>query len=70
MAAAGEVGLQDFTKQIPFQQAVGHGQKLLDNLVKILEKVGDPKISAFLSNYDLSGFATFWLLFGPDLFGL
>lgn len=45
MAAAGEVGLQNFPKQIPFQQAVGHGQKLLYNLVEILRKVRKPKIN-------------------------
>lgn len=45
MAAAGEVGLKNFPKQIPFQQAVGHGQKLLYNLVEILRKVRKPKIN-------------------------
>lgn len=45
MAAAAEVGLQDFPKQIPFQQAVGHGQKLLDHFVEILGRVGKTKIN-------------------------
>ena len=49
MAAAGEVGLQNFPKQIPLQQAVGHGQELLDNLVEILEGVRKPKINDFLT---------------------
>lgn len=45
MTAAGEVSLQYFRKQVPFQQAVGHGQKLLDNLVEILEKVRKAKVN-------------------------
>lgn len=45
MTAAGEVSLQNFRKQIPFQQAVGHGQKLLDNLVEILENVRKSKVN-------------------------
>lgn len=50
MAAVGEVSLQNFPKQIPFQQTVGHGQKLLDNLMEILESVRKNKINnAFLS---------------------
>lgn len=49
MAAAGEVGLQNFPKQIPLQQAVGHVQELLDNLVEILEGVRKPKINDFLT---------------------
>lgn len=53
MAAAGEVGLQNFPKQIPFQQAVGHGQKLLDNLMEILGKVKKPKINHDAFNYNL-----------------
>ena len=45
VVAAGEVGLQNFPKQIPFQEAVGHGQKLPDNLVEILGRVRTPKIN-------------------------
>lgn len=37
VAAVGEVGLHNLPKQIPFQEAVGHGQKLPDDLVEILE---------------------------------
>lgn len=33
-----EVGLQNFSEQISFQQVVGHGEKLPDNLVEILWK--------------------------------
>lgn len=76
MAAAGEVGLQNFPKQIPFQQAVGHGQKLLDNLVEILERVRKPKINdAFLSTTVLAvlqqwGLCMAWHsgFWGRDLF--
>lgn len=45
MATSGEVGLQNLPKQVQFQQAVGHGQKLLDNLVEILGKDRKPKIN-------------------------
>lgn len=38
MATFGEVGLQNFSKQISFQQVVCHGEKLPDNLVEILCK--------------------------------
>lgn len=38
MATFGEVGLQDLSKQISFQQAVRHGENLSDNLVEILWK--------------------------------
>lgn len=36
VATLGEVGLQNFSKQTPFQQVVCHGEKLLDNLMEIL----------------------------------
>lgn len=38
MATTGEVGLQNLPKQIPVQQAVGHGQELLDDFVEILKE--------------------------------
>lgn len=38
MATFGEVGLQNLSKQISFQQAVRHGENLSDNLVEILWK--------------------------------
>ena len=43
VAAAGEVGLQNFPKQIPFQEVVGHGQELPDNLVEILGESQETK---------------------------
>lgn len=50
MATVREVGLQNFPKQVSFQQVVGHGQKLLDNLVEILRETGNQRlIKAFLS---------------------
>lgn len=36
-AATGQVSLQNLPKQIAFQEAVGHRQKLPDDLVEILE---------------------------------
>lgn len=38
MAAFGEVGLQNLSEQISFQQVVRHGEKLSDHLVEILRK--------------------------------
>lgn len=44
LATFGEVGLQNFSEQIPFQQVVSHGEKLPDNLVKILWKTEKKKL--------------------------
>lgn len=38
MATFGEVGLQNLSEQISFQQVVRHGENLSDNLVEILWK--------------------------------
>lgn len=38
-ATVSEVGLQDFPKHTSFQQAVGHREKLLDDLVEILREM-------------------------------
>lgn len=53
MVAAAEVGLQNLSKQIPFQQAVGHGQKLLDDLVEVLEETGDQRVIMYFFTLQL-----------------
>lgn len=60
MATVREVGLQNFPKQTSFQQVVGHGQKLLDNLVEILREIRNVLIKAFLiTNIKCCGCGTF-----------